>query len=148
MLGSIVCNHELSVNKDLDLRRLQWRALRQVTGQDLGKRQRREALGCACEFLHRPPAKAIHDLHLNSITHPWLQPADMEDVILLSLTDALPRPIERVLSSPDHGPDHEVFEAKLLAEFTPECRFDGLARFEPASRGYPERVTARWVPDT
>ena len=137
-----------SVNEDLDLRRLLWRTLHQVTGQDLSKRQGREALGCACEFLYWPPAKVIHDLHLKRIRHARFEPNDMDDVILLALTDTLPVPIEGVLSSPDYRPDHEVFEAKLLAEFTPESRIDGLARFEPTSRGDPKRVTARWVPDT
>ena len=59
----------------------------------------------------------------------------MDDVILLALTDSLPRPVECVLSPPDQGSHQEVLEAKLLLEFTPESRFDRLAGVQP---GLPE----------
>jgi hypothetical protein len=64
----------------------------------------------------------------------------MNDVILLTLTDPLPGPTERVLLAPHQRANFEMLQAEFFPEFPPQSRFDRFAGFQPAAWSDPKPI--------
>jgi hypothetical protein len=72
------------------------------------------------------------------------KPRNMNHVILLTLTDPLLAPIERVLSTPHERANRKLIQPEFLPEFSSKSSFDGFSGLQSSARSDPKRITAPW----
>jgi hypothetical protein len=76
-----------------------------------------------------------------------LESSYMNDVVLLTLTDPLLGPVERVLAEPNERTNQELLKTQLLHELSPQSSFDCFTRFQSATRSYPKQIASSRRPN-